>query len=78
MPIYQIINIFITRGTSQFGVKLQYFSEKIQRKFTVSMYMPTSKSELTPIIFKMELTHLGLETSIYSQFESSHNNPKYF
>ena len=37
--------------------------------FTTDNWKPSSKSELTPIIFTMELTHLGLGASnLFSKF----------
>ena len=44
-----------------------YFLLKIQRsKYTFKyIWSPSSRSELTPMIFNMELTHLGSEASIY-------------
>ena len=46
--------------------------KRVDYSFEICIWRPQSLSELTPITFDIELTHLGLETSIYFITKYSH------
>ena len=54
--------------------EVTYNNQSYQLKYSKSIWMPPSLSELPPIIFDMKLTHLGKEASISEIAYNSNDN----